>query len=141
MSEGMRDDMRVVRARLEEVQPLAREYAQDGATEGTAVEPPLPKGGIFWIARDGEGEPMGYAAGQLRPGEGLVLGPVFVRPEHRRGGVALRLLREIEGWADGARIPVVEVSVATDNDAGVRFLEAAGYEPRRLLMARGGTDR
>jgi GNAT superfamily N-acetyltransferase len=136
----MTDEMQVVRARLEEVHPLAREYAQDASTQGGTVEPPLPKGGIFWIARSPDGQPMGYAAGQLRPGEGLVLGPVYVRPDHRRGGVALRLLREIEGWADGARIPVVEVSVASDNKAGVRFLEAAGYQPRRVLMARGGTE-
>jgi ribosomal protein S18 acetylase RimI-like enzyme len=54
--------------------------------------------------------------------------------------VALRLLQEIERWADSARIPVVEVSVATDNPAGIRFLEAAGFEPRRILMARPGAD-
>jgi GNAT superfamily N-acetyltransferase len=126
----------VQRARIEEVQPLAREYRADATTQGTTVEPALPKGGIFWIARDAERTPVGYAAGQLRPGEGLVLGPVYVRPDHRRRGVALRLVREIEQWADGANIPVVEVSVATDNAAGMRFLEAAGYRPRRVLMAR-----
>jgi GNAT superfamily N-acetyltransferase len=133
-------DVRVARARLEEVQPLAVEYRRDAAATGGTAEPPLPRGGVFWIARDSGGEPLGYAAGQLRPGEGVVLGPVFVRPTHRRRGVARKLLREIERWADSARIPVVEVSVATDNPAGLHFLESAGYQPRRILMAREDPD-
>lgn len=129
------EEIRVDRARLEEVQPLAAEYRRDGSREGSTVEPPLPTGAVFWLARGADKEPLGYAAGQLRP-EGLVLGPVYVRPQARRSGVGLRLLQAIETWAGGARIPVVEVSVAADNPAGVRFLEKAGYRTRRLLMAR-----
>ena len=128
-------DILVDRARLEEVQPLAAEYRRDSSREGSTVEPPLPTGAVFWLARDADRQPLGYAAGQLRP-EGLVLGPVFVRAEARRLGVGQRLLKAIEDWATGARIPLVEVSVAADNPAGVRFLEAAGYTTRRLLMAR-----
>jgi GNAT superfamily N-acetyltransferase len=129
------EEIRVARARLEEVQPLAAEFRRDASKEGAPVEAPLPTGAVFWIARSTSGDPLGYAAGTLRP-EGLVLGPFFVRSAHRRSGVGMRLLREIERWAEGARIPVVEVSVATDNLAGVRFLEAAGYRARRMLMAR-----
>jgi GNAT superfamily N-acetyltransferase len=128
-------DIAVARARIEEVQPLAAEYRRDATDSGTAFEPPLPTGALYWLARGGDGEPVGYAAGTLRP-EGLVLGPVFVRATVRRSGVGLTLLREIERWADGARIPVVEVSVVADNTAGVRFLERAGYVVRRHLMAR-----
>jgi GNAT superfamily N-acetyltransferase len=135
MTDGTQTQIQVVRARIEEVQPLAAEYRRDAADSGTTAEPPLPTGAVFWIARSADGAPMGYAAGTLRP-EGLVLGPFFVRADHRRDGVGLRLLREIERWADGARIPVVEVSVAVDNTAGVAFLERAGYGVRRLLMAR-----
>jgi len=104
-------------------------------TPGAAVETPLPTGALYWLASAPDGDPMGYAAGTLRP-EGLVLGPVYVRPGHRRAGVGLALLHEIERWGDEARIPVVEVSVAVDNPAGVHFLEAAGYRARRVLMAR-----
>jgi GNAT superfamily N-acetyltransferase len=131
-------EIQVARARIEEVQPLAAEYRRDAAESGNTVEPPLPTGAVFWIARSDDGDPMGYAAGTLRP-EGLVLGPFFVQAAHRREGVGLRLLREIERWADGARIPVVEVSVAVDNRPGVAFLERSGYGVRRLLMAREET--
>ena len=132
-------DAAVSRARIEEIQPLAAEYKRDSVESGTAVEPALPAGALFWLARTAEGQDMGYAAGTLRP-EGLVLGPVYVRPEHRRSGVGLRLLKEIERWAQGARIPLVEVSVAYDNEPGVKFLECAGYRARRLLMARTAED-
>jgi GNAT superfamily N-acetyltransferase len=127
--------MQVARARIEEVQPLALEYKRESAAGGIQVEPPLPSGALFWLARDAERNPCGYAAGTLRP-EGLVLGPVYVRADQRRSGVARRLLAEIERWATSARIPLVEVSVAIDNEAGVRFLESAGYRSRRVLMAR-----
>lgn len=131
-------DVEVTRARLEEVQPLAAEYRRDAVGGGASVDPPLPTGALFWVARSAEGDLVGYAAGTLRPEE-LVLGPFFVRAAYRRGGVGLRLLAEIERWASAARIPVVEVSVAADNPAGVAFLEAAGYRARRLLMARDDT--
>ncbi|HWH31084.1 MAG TPA: GNAT family N-acetyltransferase [Egibacteraceae bacterium] len=135
MSDPTDGQIRVDRARLEEVQPLAAEYRRDASRQGSTVEPPLPTGAVFWVARDAAREILGYAAGQLRP-EGLVLGPFYVRERARRLGVGLKLLRAIEEWATGARIPVVEVSVAADNPGGVRFLEAAGYRTRRLLMAR-----
>jgi GNAT superfamily N-acetyltransferase len=137
---GSRADVSVVRARLEQVQPLAAEYRRDAESTGISLEPPLPTGALFWVARSADGGLMGYAAGTLRP-EGLLLGPFFVRSGHRRGGVGRRLLAEIERWATSARIPVVEVSVASDNPAGVAFLEAAGYRTRRLLMVRDATSR
>ena len=128
-------EVRVARARIEEVQPLGLEYKREAAAGSIQVEPALPSGALFWLARDAQKEPCGYAAGTLRP-EGLVLGPVYVRANHRRSGVARQLLAEIERWATAARIPLVEVSVAIDNEAGIRFLESAGYRSRRVLMAR-----
>ncbi len=130
--------VRVDRARLEEVQPLAAEFHRDASQWGSRVDAPLPTGALFWRAVDGD-EAVGYAAGTLRP-EGIVLGPFYVRKRHRRGGVGRALLAEIERWAAGSRIPVVEVSVAADNTLGVQFLEAAGYRPRRLLMTKQDLD-
>lgn len=130
--------VRVARARLEEVQPLAAEYRRDASLEGLQVDAPLPTGALFWRATDSD-EAVGYAAGTLRP-EGIILGPFYVRATHRRAGIGLALLTEIERWASGSRIPVVEVGVAADNTPGVKFLEAAGYRPRRLLMTKSNAD-
>lgn len=133
------------RARIEEVQPLATEYREELSrrTTGEPGEPPLPQGGIFWIAEDPEDhDPLGYAGGRLRP-EGLTIGPVFVRSTVRRSGVGEALLTAIQQWADGTRVPIVEVSVAVDNEAGRAFLESSGYVPRRVLFSltpRGRAD-
>ncbi len=134
--------VRVRRARIEEIRELAEEYREESSrtsADGRPWLPPIPQGGLFWIAEDDDG-PLGYAAGPLRP-EGMTIGPMFVRPDARRQGVARRLLTAIQDWAEGARVPLVEVSVAVDNDAGRAFLESAGYVQRRIMYVRGGTER
>lgn len=133
------DDVRVRRARIEEIRTLADEYRAESSAQsrdGRPWDPPIPQGGIFWLAESAsEGhEPLGYAAGTLRP-DGMTIGPVFVRPAGRREGVGFALLRAIQRWAEDTRVPVVEVSVATDNEAGRSFLESSGYVPRRVLFS------
>lgn len=128
----------VRRARIEEIKPLAREYREESSgrsVDGEPWDPPIPHGGIFWIAEDREtGQPMGYAAGTLRP-SGCQVGPVFTRAEHRRSGVGDALLSAIQRWAEDTHVPVVEISVAADNPEGQAFLESLGYVPRRVLMS------
>jgi GNAT superfamily N-acetyltransferase len=133
----MSDDehtVRIRRARIEEIRPLAESYAREAArgVRG-ARDVPMPQGGIFWIADDA-GEPVGYAAGTLRP-TGCVVGPVYTVPSHRRLGIGEALLTEIQRWASGTRVPIVEISVAVDNTEGRAFLESLGYVPRRTLMS------
>lgn len=132
------DKVRARRARIEEIRGLAREYGRESAAwswDGRPSSDPIPQGGVFWIAEDASGgDALGYAAGSLRPA-GLIVGPVYVRPERRRRGVGQELLRAIERWADETRIPVVEVSIAADNEAGRSFLESAGYVSRRILFS------
>jgi GNAT superfamily N-acetyltransferase len=127
----------VRRARIEEVRPLAAEYlAEQEARFGRPTSPPLPQGGVFWLAEDGErGEILGYAAGTLRP-EGCTIGPIFTRSIGRRRGTGAALLAAIERWAQDTRVPVIEVAVNAENEGGVAFLRSAGYRPGRMLMVR-----
>lgn len=130
-------DVVVQRARIEEVRPIADEYRAESSgvsSDGLPWDPPMPQGGIFWIARDDDGEPLGYAAGTLRAG-GMTVGPVFTRPAARRRGVGDALITAIQRWAVDTRVPVVEISVAAENAEGQAFLEALGYRPRRVLMS------
>lgn len=131
-------DVTVRRARIEEVRALAAEYLaeQDGAF-GRPTSPPLPQGGVFWVAEDGSGGVVGYAAGTLRP-EGCTIGPIFTRPSGRRRGVAAALLGAIETWAADTRLPLLEVAVNADNADGVAFLTASGYRPGTVLMVPEG---
>lgn len=131
-------DVRVRRARIEEIRPLADEYDAEASRTSDTGRPwdaPLPQGGIFWIAEDADsGDPIGYAAGTLRP-SGCTVGPVFTRPDARRRGVGDALIGAIQSWAQDTRVPVVEISVAADNREGQAFLEALGYVPRRVMMS------
>jgi GNAT superfamily N-acetyltransferase len=128
--------VQVRRARIEEIRPLAVEYKREQDTvAGAPTDPPLPQGGIFWVATDEQSrEPLGYAAGTLRP-TGCTIGPVFTRAHARRRGVGESLLTAIQSWAEDTRVPVVEISVADDNHTGRAFLESLGYVPRRVLMS------
>lgn len=131
----MADDVQVRRARIEEIRPLAAEYKHEQEAEhGNPADPPIPQGGVFWLATDADGTPLGYAAGSLRA-TGCTIGPVFARRSARRRGVGEQLLTAIQAWARDTRVPVVEISVAMANEDGQRFLEALGYEPRRVLMS------
>lgn len=133
----MTADVQVRRARIEEIRTLAEEYRTESAgqrRDGRPWDPPIPQGGIFWLAEQLDGEALGYASGTLQP-DGMTIGPVYVRPQHRRSGVGFELLRAIQRWAEDTRVPVVEVSVATDNEAGREFLESSGYVPRRILFS------
>lgn len=131
----------VRRARIEEIRPLAAEYlAEQTDRFGRPTSPPLPQGGVFWIAIDQDSEEMlGYAAGTLRP-EGCTIGPIFTRSVGRRRGTGSALLHAIEDWAGDTGVPVIEVAVNADNEEGVGFLVAAGYRPGRVLMVRREQD-
>jgi len=130
----------VRRARIEEIRPLAAEYlVEQEARFGRPTSPPLPQGGVFWVAEDAaSGEILGYAAGTLRP-EGCTIGPIFTRDAGRRRGTGAALLAAIERWAEDTRVPVVEVAVNAENEGGVAFLRSAGYRPGRMLMVRDGS--
>jgi GNAT superfamily N-acetyltransferase len=130
-------DVTVRRARFEEVRPMAAEYlAEQEAAFGRPTSPPLPQGGVFWIAEDPEsGEAIGYAAGTLRP-EGCMIGPIFTRADGRRRGTGAALLSAIETWVSDTRVPLMEVAVNAQNEGGVAFLRAAGYRPGIMMMVR-----
>lgn len=133
--------MQVRRARLEEIRPLAAEYLLEQETRfGRPTSPPLPQGGVFWLAEDADGTPLGYAAGTLRP-EGCTIGPIFTRTVGRRRGTGAALLAAIEQWVADTRVPIVEVAVNADNPEGVAFLEASGYRPGRILMVPAASPR
>lgn len=116
---------------------MAAEYlAEQEAWFGRPTSPPLPQGGVFWVAEDSEtGEMLGYAAGTLRP-EGCTIGPIFTRSVGRRRGTGAALLSAIERWVTDTRVPVLEVAVNAENEGGVAFLRSAGYRPGRMLMVR-----
>lgn len=130
--------IRVQRARIEEIRGLADQYRDESSShsaDGRPWDPPVPQGGIFWMAVDDEtNDAVGYAAGTLRP-SGMTVGPIFAVEPARRRGVGRQLVEAIQAWGAQTRVPVVEISVSADNPDGQAFLEELGYRPRRILMS------
>lgn len=128
--------MMIRRARIEEVRDLATAYRQELEDErGLPADPPLPQGGVYWIAVDPDSDQhLGYAAGTLRP-TGLTIGPVYTHAHARGRGVGRALVAAVQAWASDTGVPVVEISVAARNEDALQFLGALGYQPRRVLMS------
>ena len=67
--------------------------------------------------------------GDTRPGRIATLRSMFVRPEHRSGGVGARLVTEFRAWAGGAGADRMTVTAYATNDAAQRFYQRQGFVP------------
>jgi len=80
----------------------------------------------IWIAEDAGGRPLGQV--RLQEKDGWAEVSVYVAPESRRGGVALRLLRHaqascVEAWPGR----LLRARVRRDNEKSRRLFAEAGY--------------
>lgn len=72
-----------------------------------------------------DGQMVGFAAGDPRPGEGFSwIASIGVVPEFRRRGIARDLLRACESRL---QTPRLKLSVRASNDAAIRLYEQEGY--------------
>lgn len=72
-----------------------------------------------------DGQMVGFAAGDPRPGEGFSwIATIGVVPEFRRRGIARDLLRACESRL---QTPKLKLSVRASNDAALRLYEQEGY--------------
>lgn len=121
-------DSPAARALVAEVQ---QEYvARYGGEDATPMRPDefAPPGGTFLIAWEGE-EPLG-CAGLRRHDDGVSeIKRMYVRPGHRRRGVARLMLSALEDWARrrGYRRMVLESGAAQPE--AIALYTSAGYEP------------
>ena len=76
------------------------------------ITPALWQGSLVLLAEE-EGEPVGYAYGQLQPGQFVHVNIVYVVPEHRRRGAAKALLAEFASRAREKGIEHLTLDVAT----------------------------
>jgi len=77
------------------------------------------------------GEIVGFVIGMLHRENGKMVGHVLtvdVLPEHRRKGVGLRLLKEIEDIFRGKGAEVSVLEVREDNIAALRLYQKLGYK-------------
>jgi len=90
------------------------------------VEPALFEGKLVLLA-EAEGEPVGYAFGELDPQGYAHVNIVYVVPEKRRQGVTKALLAAFGGRAREAGIEHLTLDVATSNDVGREVWRRLGF--------------
>lgn len=111
---------------LDEIQQdLTRRYGGPDETPVDAAEF-APPHGVFLIARSDE-QPVA-CGGLRRRREGVVeLKRMFVRPGHRRTGLARRLLHELEAAAREAGYRQLVLETGLQQPEAIALYEAAGY--------------
>ena len=93
-----------------------------------------------YVAVDG-GAFVGYVAGDFREAPPVVrhgdtahVNELYVRPEHRREGVADALLAEAEAWAEERDCVYVTLHVHRKNGAAEALYRERGYDVTRFEM-------
>ncbi|MFL5921020.1 MAG: GNAT family N-acetyltransferase [Gaiellaceae bacterium] len=97
------------------------------------VTPKLWEGRIVLLAEE-DGEPVGYAFGELQPGQFVHVNIVYVRPESRRQGVSRALLAEFASRAREQGIGHMTLDVATGNAAGREVWRRMGFSEWALRL-------
>jgi ribosomal protein S18 acetylase RimI-like enzyme len=99
------------------------------------VAPKLFDGKLVLVAED-DGEPVGYAFGELDPHGYAHVNIVYVRPAARRQGGTKALLAEFAARAREAGIGHLTLDVATENEVGREVWRRLGFTEwaRRLTV-------
>lgn len=95
-----------------------------------------------FVARLGSGEVVGFAEAALRSdyvngcdtSPVLFLEGIYVRPDHRRMGVARRLCEAVTAWGRSAGCTEFASDAAIDNEASHRLHAALGFEETRRVV-------
>ena len=82
--------------------------------------------GIFLVALDAEGVPVGYVGCQTVLDEGYITN-VAVSPDHRRRGIASLLLQALAHRAVAQGLAFVTLEVRVSNIPAIALYEKAGY--------------
>jgi ribosomal protein S18 acetylase RimI-like enzyme len=102
---------------------------------------------LLLVAEDG-GEIVGMAAGHVHlpsafsTEPAVELSSVYVRPSHRRHGVARRLTAEVARFARSRGVDRITLKTFAQNDEAVEAWTRMGFEARALQMTApvGGLD-
>lgn len=64
----------------------------------------------------------------------LEIGNLGVHPDHRRQGIASRLLKECETWADQEGYTRLELTCYSKNSGALAYYEQEGFEPVHVIL-------
>jgi GNAT superfamily N-acetyltransferase len=118
------------------------DFAADTAKQRRGLEAILRSGGAAaFVAETGSGAAVGMVTVQLvissaEGGPSGLLEDLFVEEPHRREGVASALVGAAEAWCLERGATRVQLLADRGNDRALRFYDAAGYLPTRLVARR-----
>jgi ribosomal protein S18 acetylase RimI-like enzyme len=98
------------------------------------VTPRIFEGKLVLLAEDDDGEPVGYAFGELDAQGYAHVNIVYVRPEFRRQGVTRTLLAEFASRAHEEGIGHMTLDVATRNEVGREVWRRLGFTEWALRL-------
>ena len=117
-------------------QPLGDAAAQPDAEWISAARASSAGDRRAWfLARGGDGTPIGLVQGRRRPPHDCLVFSMWVAPSARRSGVGRALLEAIDDWAREWGAARVVLWVVGGNHAALRFYERLGY-----AVIEGGAD-
>jgi GNAT superfamily N-acetyltransferase len=133
-------DHRIERARADDIAKLpALEIAANALFAGRGLAGVAPDdatslaeltrahaAGLLWVARAGDGEPIGFALVEIVDGQAH-LEEIDVHPAHGRRGVGRALLDAVVGWARGTGRRAVTLTTFRDVPWNAPFYEGVGF--------------
>lgn len=140
--EALRDVPRAQQAQVgRRIEEAAREMYEEARIEERGGIFPLPEGmfaeileadertGLSQVYRDGNGEVIGFALAYVDSRSGMVhLEKLGVVREHRRSGVARRMLNALANRALVLGIPVIDLLVVKENSEAIPAYERLGFD-------------
>jgi GNAT superfamily N-acetyltransferase len=110
---------------------LARRYGagQSGDPVRPRVDPAVEAAGELFVARDGEGQPVGCVVLRRYAEAVFELRRMYVRPEARGHGVAAALLAALEDRARQRGAERIILECGTAQPEALAFYQGHGYRP------------
>ena len=85
------------------------------------------KSGQFWVAYDGA-ILVGMVGVEQQDNDAMELRRMYVSPNHRRKGIAHKMLGFVENWCRNAGISTMVLSTSELQPAAINFYETSGYQ-------------
>jgi GNAT superfamily N-acetyltransferase len=109
-------------------------YMDDDADEDLQAIADAIANGVALVAEE-DGEPVGFATGDLRGERYGVLSNLYVRPHARGSGIARALVHRVVEWLRAHGAEAIELEVVASNADARAVYERWGFETSVLVLA------
>lgn len=133
--------LRFLSLSYQELFPEIEDFSHLAQTIERYFSPQTP---LWWVTEEGSEEEsyaariaclwLGTAIDQVRGDRYAHIFLLYVRPEHRRRGIASALMRRAHNFAKARGDRQISLQVFQSNDAAIHLYQNLGYQTQSLLM-------